>query len=75
MSTRGSIMYAEFSQKISLHIYKEMNDDYYYIENESGVRIRIPTKEIAILFAEVLKQESQEAKANPLVDPRLRCKA
>ena len=56
MSTRGSILFAEFTEKLSIHIYKEMMDDYYYIENEQGVCIRLPNKEVAEAISNALKK-------------------
>lgn len=58
MSTKSSEALLEWKEDHSLHIYREMMDDRFYIEDEDG-RVCLP-KEIALKFAEILNSERVE---------------
>lgn len=52
MSTKSSVGYKDFVHKTTLHIYLELLDGKYYLEDDNS-KIELP-KEVAIKFAEVL---------------------
>lgn len=53
MSTKSSLALVEWSELHSIHIYREMLDNEFYIESEEG-RVKVPEK-YAKLFAKALK--------------------
>ena len=59
MSTKSSIGYYGWTEQKDVHIYKEMLDNDYYIENEAGQRIKLP-KEIALLLGEALQNYAKQ---------------
>ncbi len=63
MSTKSSLILTEFDPKKTyyLHIYEEGMDSCYYIENPTE-RLKLPSKEVAEVLANALKQFQEEDK-------------
>ena len=58
MSTKNSLYFSEFvSPMREIHVYHEMLDDEFYIEDESKRRVRLPNEVIAKKIAEALKDD------------------
>ena len=53
MSTKSSLAYKKIIEESYIHIYHEMLDSCYYIEDNNG-RVKLP-KKIAELFAKILE--------------------
>jgi len=53
MSTKSSLAYKEIVEENHIHIYREMLDGCYYIEDNNG-KVKL-TKKIAELFAKMLE--------------------
>jgi len=60
MSTKSSLALTEITEKYNIHIYKELVDESYYIEDDKG-RVKL-TKAIAKEFAKILIKIKEEDK-------------
>lgn len=68
MSTKSSLALIELARiPQSLHVFNEMLDDKYYIEDEEGTHIEIPSKALAEKIADAIKEyDAHISSPNPL---------
>ena len=57
MSTKNSLAFGEYIEKKSLHIYQELMDGKYYIE-DSNAKVELP-EDIAKKFAKILNETKE----------------